>query len=298
MRQAHECSGSNRTTGPTLKSVLALTTACAVFLLVGLQNAAGGSGTVTCTDAFSGTARDVLVPADNFCSLAGATVTHNVIVGERGGVGAGGFENPARLTVRHNVIVQAGAEVDFGPLGETLIGHDLLARTNTSLHIAQTTIRHDLFAYQPGTVQSDALRVGDDLVVEGTPPGNEFVFDSLCGTAVGHDLRYTNRSVTLGVSIGDEEALDCTGDTVGHDLVVSGNSALAGFFGPSAIEVGNNTVGHNLVFTGNTAVAGGYLEVSDNTVRHDAICAGNNPAPSGDDPTDGPNLVGHTNTCG
>jgi hypothetical protein len=43
---------------------------------------------------------------------------------------------------------------------------------------------------------------------------------------VGRDFRMTGRSVTLGFSIGDEEA--CAGNgsppiTVGHDLVVTGN---------------------------------------------------------------------------
>jgi hypothetical protein len=112
---------------------------------------------------------------------------------------------------------------------------------------------------------------------------------------VGRDFRMTGRSVTLGFSIGDEEA--CAGNgsppiTVGHDLVVTGNSALSGFFSPSSLDVGNNSVGHDLIFSGNTAVPGGYLAVSDNSVGHDAICAANSPALSKDDPGDGPNLAG------
>ena len=111
----------------------------------------------------------------------------------------------------------------------------------------------------------------------------------------------TGRSVTLGFSIGDEEACAGNGEppvTVGHDLVVTGNSALSGFFGPSSLDVGNNSVGHDLIFSGNTAVPGGYLEVSDNSVGHDAICTDNSPALSKDDPDDGPNLAGHNNSCG
>jgi hypothetical protein len=80
-------------------------------------------------------------------------------------------------------------------------------------------------------------------------------------------------------------------------LIVTDNSALSGFFGPSALEVGGNDVGHDLVFSANSAVPGGYLEVADNTVGHDAICSSNSPAPTGD-PGDGPNLAGHTNGCG
>ncbi len=87
-------------------------------------------------------------------------------------------------------------------------------------------------------------------------------------------------------------------NAIGHDLVVSGNSALSGFFGPSSIDVGNNAVGHDLVFSNNTAVPGGYLEVSDNTAGHDALCFGNDPTPSADDPADGPNSAKHLNTCG
>jgi hypothetical protein len=287
-----------------MKKSLALITAWAAFLIVGLQSAAAGPGDVICRDAFSGTARNVIVPADNFCGLDGATITHDLLVGERAGAGAG-FEGP--LTVGHDVILQQDAELDFGA---TVIGHDLIAGSGASLHLERTTIRHDLLAFQPGTVQTGRIgpdtpggpvHVGHNLVMQGSPAGNEFVFDGICEVTVGHDFRITDRSVTLGIGLGDEEVCAAQGqqsNTIGHDLILTGNSALSGFFGPSSIEVGNNTVGHDLIFTGNTAVAGGFLEVSDNIVRHDAICAANDPAPTPDDPSDGPNLAGHANTCG
>ncbi len=125
------------------------------------------------------------------------------------------------------------------------------------------------------------------------------VFDGMCNLIVGHDLRVQNREVTLGIGLGNI----CAGNgepanTVGHDLVVTGNSALAGFFGPSSIEVGANRVGHDLVFSHNTAVTpGGFLSVADNTVGHDAVCTANDPAPT-KQPGDGPNLAGHSNSCG
>ena len=286
--------------------ILALMSACALFLVVGAQSAAAVPGNVVCTDAFSGTARNVTVPDDNFCALAGATITHDLLVGARAGAGAD-LDTPAGLTVGHDVITQEDSELDFGA---TSIGHDLITGPNASLHLERTTIGHDFLAFEPGTVQTGQVgpdtpggpvRVGHDLLITGSPPGNEFVFDGMCDLTVGHDARVTDRSVTLGIGFGDEEVCAAQGresNTIGHDLVFSGNSALSGFFGPSSIEVGNNTVGHDLIFTGNTAVSGGLLEVRDNTVRHDAICTANNPAPSSDDPADGPNLAGHVNTCG
>jgi hypothetical protein len=60
--------------------------------------------------------------------------------------------------------------------------------------------------------------------------------------------------------------------------------------------VGNNRVGHDLIVKSNSATAN--LEVSDNVVGHDALCYGNSPAPTADDPADGPNVAGHRNTCG
>jgi hypothetical protein len=90
--------------------------------------------------------------------------------------------------------------------------------------------------------------------------------------------------VTLGFTIG--------GDTVGRDLVVTDNSALSGFFGPSSLVVRENSIGRDLIFTGNTAVPGGELVVSHNVVGRDAICAGNDPTP-----IDG-NAAARNNTCG
>jgi hypothetical protein len=128
------------------------------------------------------------------------------------------------------------------------------------------------------------VRVERDLVIQGTPPDNDFVFDGLFRLTVDRNLQITGRSVTLGFTVG--------GDTVGRDLVVTNDSALSGFFGPSFLVVSENSVGRDLIFTGNTAVPGGGLVVSHNVVRRDAICAENDPAP-----TDG-NVVGRTNTCG
>jgi hypothetical protein len=285
---------------------LILAAACAAFLIVGLQSAAGaGPGNVTCTEFFAGTAYDLTVPADNFCELSGATITHDLIVESNAGVGT-----HDGVTVGHDAIGQTNAEFDTTQL---TIGQDLITQTGASLHLGKnTTIGRDLVASQPQTVQtgdacvveceSGAVKVGRDLVVNGSPAGR-FVFHDICDTTVGRDLRMTGTVVNFGFTIGDTGPLEgcdgSQGNTIGHDLVVTGNSALSNdFFGPSSMDVDDNSVGHDLILSGNTAVPGGYLEVSDNSVGHDAICTDNSPALSKDDPDDGPNLAGHNNSCG
>jgi hypothetical protein len=269
--------------------ILLVVAVCAASLVAGLPNAAAVPATVTCTDAFSGTAFNVIVPADNFCVLSGATITHDLIIGTDAGAEAGLGASEPGLMVGHDVTLQHDSEVDFGA---TVIGHNLITTTNDGLHLERTTIDNDLVAFQPATVQTGQVgpdtpggpvRVEHDLVIQGTPPpGSEF--DGLFRLTVDRDLTITDRSVTLGFTVG--------GDTIGRDLVVTDDSALSGFFGPSFLVVRQNSVGRDLIFTGNTAVPGGGLIVFQNVVGRDAICAANDPAP-----TDG-NVVGRTNTCG
>jgi hypothetical protein len=270
--------------------VLVAVAACAVSLVVGISNAGAGPASVVCTDSFSGTAFNVIVPDDNFCVLSGATITHDLLIGADAGAGAGGLSGEPGVAVGHDVTMQHDSEVDFGA---TVIGHDLIGTTNDGFHLERTTIRGDLLALQPATVQTGGIspdspggpvHVEGNLVIQGTPPDNEFVFDGLFLLTVDRDFTITGRSVTLGFTI--------AGDTVGRDLAVTNDAALSGFFGPSFLVVRQNSVGRDLIFTGNTAVPGGGLIVSQNVVARDAICAGNDPAP-----TDG-NVVGRTNTCG
>jgi hypothetical protein len=270
--------------------ILLVMTGCAALLVVGLSTAGAESGKAVCTDAFSGTAYNVVVPDDNFCVLSGATITHDLIIGSDAGAGAGLAASEPGLTVGHDVTLGQESEVDFGA---TVIGHDLIADTNDSLHLERTTIRNDLVAFQPGTVQTGQVgpdtpggpvRVEHDFTIQGTPPDNDFVFDGLFNLTVDRNLQISSRSVTLGFTIG--------GDTIGRDLIVTNNSALSGFFGSSSLVVRENSVGRDLIFTGNTAVLGGGLIVTHNVVGRDAICADNDPAP-----TDG-NVVARTSTCG
>ena len=257
------------------KKALVLTITCAAFLAVALQGSAAGPADVTCgasddTSFFTGTARNLTVPPGGDCNLANATITHDVI----------------------------------------------LQAPRAHLTIAATTIGHDLNASQPGSIQTSGVETPDgetilgpitvkhDFVINGSP-GPIFAH-GLCDLHVGHDFVVTGAQLNFGMSIGDTDSSEgCSRDagttgrsnTVGHDLVVTDNAALSNpFFGTSAIDVGDNTVGHDLIVSGNTAT--GYLEVSDNVVGHDALCSANAPSPSSDDSADGPNVVGHLNTCG
>jgi hypothetical protein len=270
-----------------LALLLAAICGAATLVAAGSSAAAGSAlASVSCTDAFSGSAVDVVVPDGNFCNLTGATVTHDVIIGVEAGAGS-----DSGLSVGHDVTLGHDSEVDFGG---AVIGHDLIAATAGSLHFERTTIGHDLIAVQPGTVQTGQIgpdtpggpvKVGRDLVMTGTPPGHEFVFDGLDQLSVERDLVISGRSVTLGIGV--------RGDTIGRDLVMTNDAALVGFFGPSELEVRGNSVGRDLIFTDNSAVLpGGQLIVSGNVVGRDAICAANDPPPS-----DG-NTVGRLNSCG
>jgi hypothetical protein len=268
---------------------LLVAAACVAALAVGIASA-GAAPAVVCTDAFSGTAFNVIVPDGNFCVLSGATITHDLIIGSDAGAGAGVESGEAGLTVGHDVTLQHDSEVDFGA---TVIGHDLIGTTHDGFFMERTTIRGDLHAFQPGTVQTGGVsptspggpvHVLGSLVMQGTPPGAEFVFDGLFKLTVDRDLQIDGRSVTLGIGV--------SGDTIGRDLIMTNDSALSGFFGPSSLDIVGNTVGRDLVFTGNTAVPGGSLVVSHNLIGRDAVCAANDPTP-----TDG-NTVARTNSCG
>jgi hypothetical protein len=192
--------------------------ACTALLVVGLSNAAAAPTTVTCTDAFSGTAFNVVVPDDNFCVLSGATITHDLLIGVDAGAGAGVEAGESGLTVGHDVTMQHDSEVDFGA---TVIGHDLIGTTNDAFHLERDSILGDLLAFQPATVQTGGIgpetpggpvHVLGDLLIQGTPPDNDFVFDGLGGglLTVGRDLRITdNRHERLGAFGLLRPLLDC-----------------------------------------------------------------------------------------
>ena len=298
-----------------MRRPLVLTAAFVASLLVPLHVAAAPPGSVVCpqdTQVFTGTAYDLVVPADGYCDITAATIQHNLVVQEDAGaditqssigndalVSDDGYFGPVQTTIGRDVIAEADTEED---MSQATIGRDFTSGTESALHLELTKIGRDLVATAPQTVQTSRngpdtpggpVNVGHDFVITGAP-ALPFVFDGICNLTVGHDLRVTNRAVTLGLGLGSQ----CAGqgrpaDTVGHDLVFTGNTALAGFFGPSQLAVGADHVGHDLIFSGNTAAPGGALIVSGNTAGHDAVCANNTPATTG-----GGNTAAHANSCG
>jgi hypothetical protein len=203
----------------------------------------------------TGPVDNVIVPANNFCILEGAQVKHDVLVGANGGLGA---EN--------------------------------------------SSVGHDIVAIQPWEIETGnngPLTVGHDFVISGPDAENGAQGYDICDTSVGHDLKITGTSVLYEIEVGDigpQNNEFCTTSPsppvwVGHDLVVTGNSA-------GKIDIGNNTVVHDLVVKDNTLrsdyplVSG--IGVDDNKVGHDATCLNSVPL-SKDGPEDGPNVVGGRN---
>jgi hypothetical protein len=318
--------------------VVAVVATLGACLLVPFAGSAAGPPDVVCsqvTNSFTGTARDLTVPAGGFCAVSGATITRDLVLLDGAGaevmqtsVGHDvrfGFEAGALIldsTVDHDIVAAgdgSGADViessvghDMLALGEesgytiagTTVTHDVrLLGLGSGTHMERTTIGHDFVASTPQTVQTGRngpntpggpVTVGHDFSIDGSPDF-PFVFDGMCDLHVEHNLSITNRTVNLGIGLGSNCAGNgLPGNTIGRDLIFTGNHAVSGFFGPSSLRVVANQVGRDLVFANNTAVPGGALEVSRNVVGHDATCSGNNPAVT----VNGPNSAGHSNTCG
>lgn len=265
------------------------------------------------TQTFSGTAYDLTVPANGYCDIENATITHDLIVRQNSG---GDLTN---TTIGHDARYadESGGDITGTTIGDDLsfsregganifqstIGHDLTEGFDSGLQLAAVQVGHNLIANKPNTVQTGCsdptaachVQVANNFVIDGSPgppdPG-AFVFDGMCDLSVGHDLRITNRWVTLGIGLGDGCAGFGSGPiSVGHDLVFSHNSALTGFFGPGGMGVVDASVGHDLTFSHNSAT--GSLQVAENTVTRNATCRDNSPAASLG--PFGPNSVGGTN---
>ena len=320
------------------RTLAAVVAAAATCLLIPLAGVAAGPPDVVCpqdTQAFTGTAHDLIVPTGSFCAVTDATITHDVIVLDHSGAdivrtsvgndvrfGTDAGALIASSTVGHDVV--AGGDFSGADLDDSRIGHDLVALGEDSgyaiagttvahdvkllgfgggMHAERATIGHDVIASTPQTIQTGRngpntpggpVHVGHDLSIDGSPDF-PFVFDGMCDLHVDRDLSITNRTVNLGIGLGANCAVNGRpGNTIGRDLILTGNHAESGFFGPSSVQVVANQVGRDLIFTDNTAVPGGVLELSGNTVGRDVICSGNNPAVT----VNVPNTAGRSNTCG
>jgi hypothetical protein len=301
-----------------VKRPLILGAVLAACLLVPLHGVAGTPAATVCsqlTQTFSGTAYTLVVPTNGYCAITNATITNDLIL--QNGAGAdlsqvtvgrdltGGVDAGAGIfdtTIGRNLSLQGG---DGGAdLGGVKIGLDYLLSDGAGTHMERTSIGRDFKATDPSTVQTGKIApdspggtvtVGRDALISGSPAGNPFVFDGVCNLVVGHDMRVTNRTVTLGFGIA---SFGCPfigepGNTINHDLVVTGNTAASSPFG-SSLRIGDNHVAHDLIFSGNTGNDPGTLIVTNNVVGHDALCSSNSQPVTVFDP----NSAGHLNTCG
>ena len=301
-----------------MKRLLVLGAALAACLAVPLGSSAATPGSTVCpqdTQAFSGSASTLVVPANGYCDITNASIAVDLVLQD--GAGAD-LEN---VTVGRDLTggEDAGAGISDTTIGRNLslrgedggadlagvkIGNDYLLVDGAGTHMERTTIGHDFVATDPSTVQTGKnepdtaggpVTVAHDVLISGEPADNPFVFDGTCDLHVGHDMRVTNRAVTLG--FGDASfgcvVLGLPGNTIGHDLVVTGNTAVSSPFG-SSLRIGDNKVGHDLIFSGNTGNDPGTLIVTDNVVGHDLLCSSNSQSVVVFDP----NVAGHLNTCG
>jgi hypothetical protein len=301
-----------------VRRFLILGAALVACLAVPLLGVAGAPAPTVCsqaTQAFSGSAYSLVVPANGYCAITNATVATDLILQDGAGADLeqvtigrdliGGVDSGAGIfdtTIGRNLSLRGG---DGGAdLGGVKIGRDYFLSDGAGTHMERTLIGHDFVANDPSTVQTGKIApdspggpvsVGHDALISGSPADNPFVFDGICNLSVGHDMRVTNRTVTLGFGIASSgcKPNGVPENMIGHDLVVTGNTAATSPFG-SSLRVGDNHVGHDLIFSGNTGNDPGTLIVTNNVVGHDAVCSSNSQAVVALDP----NTAGHRNTCG
>jgi hypothetical protein len=322
-----------------MKKTFIMAVAAMVLAGTALAGSVAGQADVVCpqtTQVFTGTARDLIVPAGGYCKITGATISRDLIQQDNAGAdiaktsigrdvvfgnyaGAGITDS----SIGHDVVAagtESGADLSGSTIGHdyvgsgpgsgttmlnTKVGHDVkfLSGGDTFVQMESTKIGHDFFASQPESVQTGRnspdtpggpVVVGNDFTIAGSP-AIPFVFDGLCNLTVGRDLTITNRTVDLGFGVGGNCAMNGEpADRIGRDLIITGNNAVSGFFGPSSLNIVGNRVGRDLVFSHNTAVHGGQLEVSSNVVGRNATCSANTPAVT----VNSPNTAGHSNSCG
>jgi hypothetical protein len=209
---------------------------------------------------------DVIVPANQVCSINNAKVGHDVILE------AGSFVGISSSTIKHSVIGKEVSTLETGNVGP---------------NAGPVSVGHDI---ELTGIQSNAEHA------------NGYV---ICDTTIKHDLLISGTSTPFGTIIGDTGTASnefCTGgpmvptpqDMIGHNLVIKNN-----VFG--RLDVGNNTIRHDLIVENNIGTTAfgdaGTLDVSDNAAGHNALCAGNTPALTPDGPEDGPNHAKKLDTC-
>src|SRR5579884_3006989 len=141
---------------------LGVALAAGTVLALGQGTAIGSPGDVQCTGAFSGTARDLIVPANTQCIVDGATITHDLIVEQNGALAV---EN---TTIGHDLTAHQAQNIETGfgggNPGPVTVGHDVRiqgsdAPSGIAYDVCDTSIKHDLQISQTN-VQFE-IEVGD-----------------------------------------------------------------------------------------------------------------------------------------
>jgi hypothetical protein len=303
-----------------MKRTLCVAGVLAVCLLAPLTGSAAGPQDVTCTTSFSGTARDLTVPANAACTVTGATITHDLILVDNSSATVSG------TGVGHDVSFgdESGADI-----ADTTVGHDLVAAgTDSGAGLTNTTIVHDLVASGDNSgFDTEGVSVGHDFVASGEESGAD-----LGGTTIGHDVELLGEAgdihmerTTIGHDFFASEPQSVqTGHNgpntpggpvqvvgsftiqgspgpdfqfvfdgicdlhVGSDLTITDRSVTLGIgLGKSCAARGEgiNTIGRDLVFTNDHALSGFFgpsaLQVDGNQVGRDLLVTGNTAVPGG-----------------
>ena len=188
---------------------------------------------LTCDTEQTGvTTDDVVVPADASCTLRDSTVTGNVYVSHGGFFQATGTSIGGRVKARDALTL-------FIDTGST-VGRGVDSDGTAQVFVFNAT-------------------VGDIEVEHST----EVV--QVCGTQVRHDVEIEHSA--FDILVGDPQAKDCAGNTVGDDVEVERNDAQV------ELVVRGNTIGDDLEVNRNTGPVEKFVE--DNTGNGRLECFGN-----------------------
>src|SRR5690349_16657429 len=109
-----------------MRKMLLLVAAAGLLSLAAAQGVAADNGKTQCTGTldsfgvFTGTTKDLVVPAGNACAVVGATITHDLIVEKGASVGVDSS------SIGHDLKGTGAALVELiGYTGPIMVGHDV-----------------------------------------------------------------------------------------------------------------------------------------------------------------------------
>jgi hypothetical protein len=143
------------------------------------------------------------------------------------------------------VVVLAGATCTL--TSGTSVTHDVVIEPGGLLIDPDVTVLHDLIAHNPVGIAIDDDMIGHDLRIYGVTGAAVAGWNHICGTTVGHNLVIADGSPSAGgFAVGAGTGCTSGPNTVGHDLLVSGNA--------NNVVVGQNSVGHETRIDGDSFV--------------------------------------------